>query len=70
LGLNSGLHACKAEHYTAWAIPPKPILLWLFWRWWSHKLFAWAGWGISVLLISASQVARIACVSHLCPVES
>jgi hypothetical protein len=39
-GLNSGLHTCKAG-----ALPPhlQFILLWLFWRWGFHKLFARAG---------------------------
>jgi hypothetical protein len=40
--LNSGLCACKAV-----ALPLEPylqfILLWLFWRWESHELFARAG---------------------------
>jgi hypothetical protein len=30
-------------------------LLWLFWRWGSHELFAWT----AILPISASQVAGI-----------
>jgi hypothetical protein len=40
-GLNWGLHTCKAG-----ALPLQPclqsILLWLFWRWRSLELFAWA----------------------------
>jgi hypothetical protein len=39
---NSGLCTCKAV-----TLPLDSqllsILLWLFWRWKSHKLFAWAG---------------------------
>jgi hypothetical protein len=41
LGLNSGLHTWKAG-----ALPHKPhlqsVLLWLFWRWGTHKLFVQA----------------------------
>jgi hypothetical protein len=41
-GLNSGIHTCQAgalllESYL------QSIILWLFWRWKSYKLFAWAG---------------------------
>jgi hypothetical protein len=41
------------------------ILLWLFWRWGSYKLFAWAGL-LCDLHISDSRVARITGVSHWC----
>jgi hypothetical protein len=41
-GLNSGHHVCKAG-----ILPLEPhlqsILLWLFWRWGSHELFACIG---------------------------
>jgi hypothetical protein len=40
------------------------ILPWLFWRWESHELFAWAGLGTTILPSSVSQVARIIGVSH------
>jgi hypothetical protein len=42
-------------------------LLWLFWRWGSHELFAWAGLEPTILLISASWEAKITDVSHLAP---
>jgi hypothetical protein len=43
-------------------------LPWLFWRWGSLGLFS-PGWPqISILLISASQIARITGVSHWNPV--
>jgi hypothetical protein len=40
--MNSGLCACKADTVT---FQPKlqSILLWLFWKWGSHELFAEAG---------------------------
>jgi hypothetical protein len=42
LGFNSGLYGCKAG--TLLLEPHlQPILLWLFWRWGSHELFARAG---------------------------
>jgi hypothetical protein len=42
LGLNSGLHACKAG--TLLFEPHlQSILLWLFWRPKSHELFSWGG---------------------------
>jgi hypothetical protein len=48
-----GFHTCKAD-----TLPPEPhlqsILLWLFWRWVSHKLFALVGLK-PILPISASQ---------------
>jgi hypothetical protein len=57
-GLNSGFHICKAG-----TLPLEPhlhsILLWLFWRWESHELFAQSG-----LKLRSSQVARITDVSH------
>jgi hypothetical protein len=40
-GLNSGLYSCRAD---ALPLPHlQTIFLWLFWRWDSLKLFAWAG---------------------------
>jgi hypothetical protein len=33
----------------------------------SHELFAWDWFWVSILLISASWVARIIDVSHWCP---
>jgi hypothetical protein len=46
-GLNSGLHVCKAGAHKASILSPEPhsqfILLWLFWRLGSHKLFIQAG---------------------------
>jgi hypothetical protein len=40
-GLNSGLHNCKARILLEPHL--HSILLWFFWRWGSHKLFAQAG---------------------------
>jgi hypothetical protein len=34
--------SCLQSSPSAWATP-QSILLWLFWRWGSHELFAWAG---------------------------
>jgi hypothetical protein len=67
LGFESGLHTCKTG-----TLPLEPhlqsILLWLFWRWGSYKLFAWTGLKWCVILpISASQVARIIVMSYQCP---
>jgi hypothetical protein len=61
-GLNSELYTCKVG-----ILPLEPhfqsILLWLFWRWGLANYFS--GWPPNViLLISASQVARTAGMSH------
>jgi hypothetical protein len=40
-------------------------LLWLFWRW-SLTDFVWGWPGTLILIISASQVARITGASHQC----
>jgi hypothetical protein len=58
--LNSGLCAYKVD--TVMLEPHlQSILLWLFWRWKSHRLFAQAG------LSSAFHIARITGMSHWCP---
>jgi hypothetical protein len=56
--LNSGLRTCKAA--TCLLGPYfQSILLWLFWRWGLHELFARAG-----LEPQSSQLARTTGVSH------
>jgi hypothetical protein len=53
----------KASHFQTGALPLEPylqsILLWLFWKWGPHELFAWAG-----LKPQSSQVIRITGISH------
>jgi hypothetical protein len=51
---------------NAWAKPPVH-LLWLFWRWGASQTIC-PGWPqTEILLISASQIARITGVSHQSP---
>jgi hypothetical protein len=59
LGFNSGLHTCKAGMCLLLETHLQSILLWLFWRWGSFKLFAWAGFKPR-----SSWVARITGMSH------
>jgi hypothetical protein len=47
----------QSRHSTAWATPPVHFALVIL-EMWSHELLAWAGLRV-ILLISASQVARI-----------
>jgi hypothetical protein len=65
LGLNSGLHTCKVGALML-ETHIQYILLWLFWRWGVSQTTC-PGWPWTlILLISASQVARITGVSHQC----
>jgi hypothetical protein len=61
MGLNSGLHTCKAATLT---LEPhlQSILLWLFLRWGSHELFVLAGLKTVIFWISA-EILKI-CLSH------
>jgi hypothetical protein len=53
-GLNSGLYTWQSRYSVAWATL-QPILLWLFWRWWSRAICSGLPWTVA-LPISASQV--------------
>jgi hypothetical protein len=67
--LNSGLHACKPRLYLLWCglrYTSSPFFFCLFWVWGLANCLPGLAW-TAILLISASQVARIIGVSHQHP---